>query len=127
MPFKPGRSGNPSGKRKEFEGIGELARRFGPSMVAILARIAKDPKAAVAARVSAAGMLLDRGFGRAPSFSTTDVGEFRRATELSDDDLIRIALPAGIKIEPAVKAEVSRERGERSEAIESDSRRENIN
>src|SRR5262245_26114706 len=100
MPFKPGQSGNPTGRRKDFEGIGELARRFGPQMVAILAKIAKDPKAAVAARVSAAGMLLDRGFGKAPGFSTGDANEFKRAVELSDDDLIRIALAAGIKIEP---------------------------
>src|SRR5262245_37391320 len=123
MPFKPGQSGNPTGRRKDFEGIGELARRFGPSMIAILAKIAKDPKAAVAARVSAAGMLLDRGFGRAPSFSTTDASEFKRAVELSDDDLIRIALQAGIKVEPMVKAEGSREAGEQYATIEPDSDR----
>src|SRR5262245_26587786 len=125
MPFKPGQSGNPTGRRKDFEGIGELARRFGPSMISILVKIAKDPKAAVAARVSAAGMLLDRGFGRAPSFSTTDANEFKRAVDLSDDDLVRIALAAGIKIEPAVKAEGPT--GERYATIESDSDRKNIN
>src|SRR5262245_38728245 len=99
MTFVKGKSGNPSGVRKDFQGIGELARRFGPQMVTILARIARDPKAAVAARVSAAGMLLDRGFGRAASFSTTDVGAFKRAVELSDDELAAIALSAGIRIE----------------------------
>lgn len=53
-------------------------------------------------------MLLDRGFGRAPSFSTTDVGEFRRATELSDDELAKIALAAGIKIEPVTREKLTR-------------------
>jgi hypothetical protein len=45
-------------------------------------------------------MLLDRAYGKPPAFSTTSVGEFRRAVELSDDELIRIAAEAGLKLEP---------------------------
>jgi hypothetical protein len=45
-------------------------------------------------------MLLDRAYGKAPSFSTTNVGDFRRAVELSDDELVRIALAGGLQIEP---------------------------
>jgi hypothetical protein len=50
--------------------------------------------------VSAAGMLLDRAFGKAPSFSTTDVNDFRRATEMSDEELIKIATAGGIELDP---------------------------
>jgi hypothetical protein len=53
-----------------------------------------------AARVSAAGMLLDRAFGKAPSFSTTDVNDFRRATELSDEELLKIASSGGFQLDP---------------------------
>ena len=78
----------------------EMARRYAPAMMVILNKIAKDKKAPMAARVSAAGMLLDRAYGKAPSFSTTNVGDFRRAVELSDDELIRIAAEAGLKLDP---------------------------
>lgn len=50
--------------------------------------------------MSAGLALLDRGFGRPPSFSTTDADVFRRAVELSDDQLIRIAAEAGLKLDP---------------------------
>ena len=43
---------------------------------------------------------MDRAYGKAPSFNTTHVGEFRRAVDLSDDELIRIALAGGVQIEP---------------------------
>jgi hypothetical protein len=50
--------------------------------------------------VSAGIALMDRAYGKAPAFSTTNVGEFRKAIELSDDELIRIAAEAGLQIEP---------------------------
>ena len=54
-------------------GYTELARTFGPGMVRMLARIAKAKKTPPAARVSAGLALLDRGYGRPPAFSTTNV------------------------------------------------------
>jgi hypothetical protein len=109
MTFVKGKSGNPSGKPKEFAGIQELARSFAPAMVRILNKIARDKKAAAAARATAAGMLLDRAYGKPPAFSTTSVGEFRRAVELSDDELIRIAAEAGLKLEPPVPKPVAQD------------------
>jgi hypothetical protein len=96
MPFKPGQSGNISGRPKDYAGITELARSFGPGIVRMLARLAKAKKTPPAARVSAGLALLDRGYGS----STTSVGEFRRAVELTDDELIRIAAEAGLKLDP---------------------------
>ena len=69
-------------------------------MIRLLARIAKSKKTPPAARASAAAMLLDRGYGRPPSFSTSDVGDFQRVQELSDQQLLDIALRAGIKLDP---------------------------
>ena len=100
MPYKPGQSGNISGRPKDYAGITELARSFGPGIVRMLARLAKAKKTPPAARVSAGLALLDRGYGKPPAFSTTSVGEFRRAVELSDDELIRIAAEAGLKLDP---------------------------
>src|SRR5262245_27647709 len=102
MTWVKGQSGNPGGKPKDNLGVQELARRFCPTVINMLARIVRDKKAPAAARVSAGIALLDRGYGKAPSFSTTDVSAFKRAVELSDDELAAIALSAGIKIEPGV-------------------------
>ena len=41
-------------------------------------------------RVAAANALLDRAYGKAPTFSTTDPGTFKRAIDLSDDELAAI-------------------------------------
>lgn len=101
MVFQPGQSGNPSGARKDTLGLQELARRQTATVIRIFTQILKSQKAPAAARVSAGLALLDRAYGRPPSFSTTDVGDFRKAVELSDDDLLRIAAAAGIKLEPA--------------------------
>ncbi len=70
--FKPGISGNPNGapkgrKRlspKQYLDIKAFARKHGPDAVSILARIMRNKKAPVTARIQAAGMLLDRGYGR---------------------------------------------------------------
>src|SRR5262245_25516546 len=99
-PFERGQSGNLSGRPKLDQTITELARAHGPQAIAMLARLMNDAKVGASTRVTAAAQLLDRAYGRAPSFSTTDVGDFRRAVELSDDELARIALAAGIQIEP---------------------------
>jgi hypothetical protein len=102
MVFKPGVSGNPSGKPRDIAGIQELARSFGPGIIRMLNRLAKSKKTPPAARISAGLGLLDRGYGRPPSFSTTDANVFRRAVELSDDELIAIAAQSGLKLDPPV-------------------------
>jgi hypothetical protein len=53
----------------------------------------------MASRVSAAALVLDRGFGRSPSFSTSDPADFKRATEMSDAELIAIARAGGIEVD----------------------------
>ena len=50
------------------------------------------------ARVSAAIALLDRGYGKPPQFCTNDAGSFKRAVEMSDDELAAIAARAKLTV-----------------------------
>ena len=95
MPFQKGSSGNPGGRPKKDKTIQDLARSHGPDALKTLAAIMKDGKAPPAARVTASSALLDRGYGKPPQFSTGNAGEFRRAIEMSDDELASIATRSG--------------------------------
>lgn len=63
---------------KEIVDIRSLARSHTASCVRVLASIMIAPKAPPNARVTAAGLLLDRGWGRAPvSIEGPDGGDIR--------------------------------------------------
>ncbi len=47
-------------------------------------------------RVAAANTLLDRAYGKAPTLSTTDTTQFKRAIDMTDDELA--AIVAGAKL-----------------------------
>lgn len=64
--FKPGQSGNPSGRPRVIAEVRDLARRYCEEAVEGLAGIARDQKAPHSARVAAWTELLNRGYGRAP-------------------------------------------------------------
>jgi hypothetical protein len=59
--FRPGTSGNPSGRPR---GIEARAREYTEAALAVLADALNDPDRRIA--VTAAGMLLDRGWGKPP-------------------------------------------------------------
>lgn len=63
--FKPGVSGNPSGRKPDKE-IKELARGHTEAAIKTLAEIMRAKKASGPARVAAAVALLDRGWGKPP-------------------------------------------------------------
>jgi hypothetical protein len=98
--FPKGVSGNEAGRPKQDQTVTEMARIHGPKAIEVLARLMNDEKASASARAMAADRILDRAYGKPPGFSTTDVGDFRRACDLSDDELIRIATAHGVPIEP---------------------------
>jgi hypothetical protein len=58
-PWKPGQSGNPKGRP---EGVEALARQYTPEAIRRLVRALDDNDSRVA--VTAAGMILDRGWGK---------------------------------------------------------------
>jgi Family of unknown function (DUF5681) len=57
--FKPGQSGNPSGRKPDRE-MREMCRALSPRAIEALDRALDDPKTAVPAAVA----LLDRGWGK---------------------------------------------------------------
>ncbi len=71
--WQPGQSGNPSGRPK---GIAAQARELigndPTELLSVFLEIAYDPSAKPADRRAAAESLLDRAFGKAPSYAPVD-------------------------------------------------------
>ena len=63
--FKPGQSGNPSGRPKIVAEVQDLACEHTTVAVAALVEVLSDKKSPPSARVAAASALLDRGWGKA--------------------------------------------------------------
>lgn len=89
--FQAGQSGNPGGRpRAVVDGVHvpTLARSYGPEAVETLAKIMRNEEAPPNARVKAAEVLLDRGFGKAPAI-IHNIGH-RSPREYTDEELIAI-------------------------------------
>jgi hypothetical protein len=82
-----GRPSNETSRRS----LAAAAREYGEDALATLAAIMADEEAPPASRIAASTALLDRGYGRPAQFSTDDAAEFRKAMDMSDDELAAIA------------------------------------
>jgi Family of unknown function (DUF5681) len=93
MPWKAGQSGNPAGRPagKQFgQTFAEQARDHAPKALKRLVKIMNDERAPLPSVVAACKEIIDRVYGKPAQFSTGSQQEFRRAMEMSDDELARI-------------------------------------
>ena len=74
----------------------QLARKHAPEAIKTLADIAKT--GTPSARVSAAIALLDRAYGKPPRSNTNDASSFRKAVDMSDDELAAIVARAKLTV-----------------------------
>ena len=81
---------------RDSHSLQELARKHAPEAIQTLADIAE--KGTPSARVSAAIALLDRAYGKAPTFSTSDTTQFKRAIDMTDDELAAIVAKAKLTV-----------------------------
>ena len=108
--FRKGVSGNPGGRPKAIGIVQELARQHTPKAIEKLADITRNSQSD-SAKIAAAKELLDRGWGKPPQFSWSNQGEFTRAIDMTDDELIAIATggfeqpEAGASSAPSLRAE----------------------
>jgi hypothetical protein len=96
--FLKGQSGNPIGRPKQDQTITELARAYSPRAIEVLAELMNNPKATASARAMAAERLLDRAYGKPAQFSTGHAQEFRKAVDMTDDELAAIVAAGRSKV-----------------------------
>lgn len=65
-PAKPGEVRNPRGRPKKDHVLADMAQKHAKDAIKTLVAVMNNEDAPPNARVSAAGEILDRGFGRAP-------------------------------------------------------------
>ncbi len=83
--FKPGQSGNPSGRAKADKTVKALAREHTAAAIERLVSIVKDDSASPSAQVQAATALLDRGWGK--PLQQLEVGEAGAFSDMDDVQL----------------------------------------
>jgi HEAT repeat protein len=88
--WKKGQSGNPGGRPRVLADVQDLARQRSAEAIDTLTEIMHNEKAPPAARVAAAGALLDRGYGKPTQTISQTLAKVDPAT-MSDEELAAIA------------------------------------
>jgi len=86
-PFPKGVSGNPGGRSKHIKEVAAAAREHTKEALDVLVKIMKDEEATASARVSAAGEILNRAWGKAPQQIDLRKLDVKAAT---DDELLAV-------------------------------------
>lgn len=81
MPWAKGQSGNPAGRTKSAARLTEFARTHCEKAIRLCVKYLKDENAEPKLRLQAAGMILDRGLGKAAQGVT--------AAQLTDEELVQ--------------------------------------
>jgi hypothetical protein len=113
--WQPGQSGNPSGRAKVPKDVVEQARKLAPHAMRKIAKIMKNPKSSPAVQLAAAVHIVDRACGKPASFSTGSPDAFRKAIDMTDDELAAIVLAGRGKVLELVPKDKSIESGPASE------------
>jgi hypothetical protein len=116
-PFAKGVSGNPGGRKKVPENVGDIAREATPDAIRTLIKIMKSEKASFAVRAYCAEKVIDRGYGKPLQQNNVMIGTAQRSIrELSDAELMQIIeggraaptlSPPVIEQQPAIDVEPS--------------------
>jgi len=82
--WRPGQSGNPSGKGKAHFDVAKQSRKSGPEVVRFWKDVMQDPKMPIGQRMRASENLMNRGFGKSlePLHLRADVNFNHRAAHL---------------------------------------------
>jgi len=96
--WKPGQSANPAGRPKGNKDVIEQARKLAPYAMRKIAKIMRNPKASPAVQLAAAVHIVDRACGKPANFSTGSPDAFRKAIDMTDDELAAIVLAGRGKV-----------------------------
>jgi Family of unknown function (DUF5681) len=100
--FKPGQSGNPSGRARVPAEVKEMARAYTEEAIKTLATVMNDKKAPASARVMAANAIIDRAYGKPTQHIEAHVDLIDRLS-LTEQEALASALAtlAGDQDDPA--------------------------
>jgi Family of unknown function (DUF5681) len=90
--WAPGQTGNPNGRPKNQKDVVEQAKKLAPRAMRKIGRLMTDKRASPAVQLAACIHIVDRACGKPASFSTGSPDAFRKAIDMTDDELAAIVL-----------------------------------
>ena len=104
--WKKGQSGNPGGRSKDIRNATQFARDNTHVAMKALLEVVKNNRCSASARVAAAGMLLDRAWGKPAQLNTNVNLDMRQAKDLTDEELLAIIAQARVAPQPQLPAPI---------------------